>query len=420
MGEAMEKRMNVLYFTLEDFDSIENNHSINTDLLREFKRHGHNVFAVSPTERRKGLPTRLIKEDGENGAVILKPCIGNIQKTKNFIEKGINTVTIGWILKKAIKKYLSSGYLGIDIKFDLIIYCTPPITFLSAIEYIKKRDGAKTYLLLKDIFPQNAVDLGMMKTTGLKGFLYKFFRRQEKRLYSISDRIGCMSQANVDYVLKHNTEINPGKVEVCPNCIEVVDKSIDEDKRIATRKRYALPLDEKIFVYGGNLGRPQGIPFLIECLRVCSDLEGCYFLIVGDGTERHLLVEYVEEEHPLNVTLIEYLNQAEYEELLAACDIGLIFLDHNFTIPNFPSRLLDYIAAKLPVLACTDNATDIKKVIKDGNFGWWCESNDVDIFFKMCNNLSNADIKYTKENAYKYLNTHYNVKDQVEKILGRT
>ena len=91
-----------------------------------------------------------------------------------------------------------------DIKFDLILYSTPPITFYKAIEYVKKRDGAKTYLLLKDIFPQNAVDLGMMSKTGLKGLIYKYFRKKEKKLYAISDKIGCMSQANVDYVLKHN------------------------------------------------------------------------------------------------------------------------------------------------------------------------------------------------------------------------
>ena len=82
--------------------------------------------------------------------------------------------------------------------------------------YVKKRDGAKSYLMLKDIFPQNAVDLGMLQTTGLKGLLYKCFRKKEKKLYSLSDRIGCMSQANVDYILKHNPEIPKEKVEILP------------------------------------------------------------------------------------------------------------------------------------------------------------------------------------------------------------
>ena len=386
--------MNILYFTLEDFTSIDNHHSINTDLLREFKRHGHVVYAISPVEKRNGSETRVIKE---NGSVILKPIIGNMQKTRSCIEKGINTLTIGHVLKKAIKKHMK------NVKFDLLLYCTPPITFLSAVEYVKKRDGAKTYLLLKDIFPQNAVDLGMMSKKGLKGIIYRYFRRQEKRLYAISDRIGCMSQANVDYVLKHNPEINSKKVEVCPNCIEVIDKSIDEETKIAIRKKYVLPLDKKVFIYGGNLGKPQDVPFIIDCLRACVDLD-CYFLIVGSGTDWHLLEEYAEQEHPVNLTMIPYLPSNEYEKLVAACDVGLIFLDHRFTIPNFPSRLLSYMSAKIPVLACTDRVSDVGKVITENGFGWWCESDDAKGFRSLVEDIiAEKSLKRYSELSFKYL-----------------
>ena len=99
----------------------------------------------------------------------------NITKT-NLIEKGISTLRISSQYKSAIKKYFS------DVKLDLILYSTPPITLVNCIEYVKKRDGAKTYLLLKDIFPQNAVDLGMMQKSGVKGLLYKYFRCKEKKL----------------------------------------------------------------------------------------------------------------------------------------------------------------------------------------------------------------------------------------------
>ena len=154
------------------------------------------------------------------------------------------------IFKKAIREYFS------NVKFDLVLYSTPPITLVSAVEYVKKRDGAKTYLLLKDIFPQNAVDIGIMSKSGLKGLLYKHFRRQEKKLYRISDRIGCMSQANVDYVLKHNPEVDLKIIEVCPNSLDVIDKSVDVESRKQIREKYGIPLDKKVFVYGGNLGKP--------------------------------------------------------------------------------------------------------------------------------------------------------------------
>ena len=355
--------MNVLFLTLLDFDSLDER-NIYTDLLREFAKHGHNLFVISPVERRKNQATKLLKTDK---ATILRLRIGNTQKT-NIIEKGISTISIEPLFIAGIKKYFS------DVKFDLVIYSTPPITFCNAIEFVKKRDGAKTYLLLKDIFPQNAVDLGMMSKSGIKGLIYKVFRNKEKKLYRISDYIGCMSQANVDYVLKHNPEISPEKVEICPNSVEVVDMSVDEKTREEIRRKYDIPLDKKVFVYGGNLGKPQGIDFMIECLKSQEKNADVYFLIVGDGTEYGKIEAYVENDRPANVKLMKRLPKEDYDKMVAACDVGMIFLDHRFTIPNFPSRLLSYMQAKIPVLAVTDPNTDIGKVIVDGGFGWWCES----------------------------------------------
>ena len=89
--------------------------------------------------------------------------------------------------------------------------------------------------------------------------LYKYFRNKESKLYRISDHIGCMSQANVEYVLKHNAELDSNIVEVCPNSVEVVDMSVDATTRENIRKKYDIPTNKKILIYGGNLGKPQGI-----------------------------------------------------------------------------------------------------------------------------------------------------------------
>lgn len=395
--------MNILFLTLIDFDNIDDR-GIYQDLLREFAKHGHKVFVVSPVEKRKKQNTRIIKTDK---ATILKLKIGNTQKT-NIIEKGISTVNIEPQFVAGIKKYFS------NIKFDLVLYSTPPITFCKAIEFVKKRDGAQTYLLLKDIFPQNAVDLGMMSKTGLKGIIYRFFRNKEKKLYRISDYIGCMSQANVDYVIKHNPEIDPNIVEICPNSIEVIDMSVDEDIRNKIRSKYNIPLDKRVFVYGGNLGKPQGIDFMIECLKSQEKNEDAFFLVVGDGTEFNKINNYLNKDKPKNVKLIKRLPKIDYDQLVGACDIGMIFLDHRFTIPNFPSRLLSYMQAKVPVLAVTDPNTDIGKVIIEGGFGWWCESNGVKSFEKAIEESLDTDTKPMGEKALEYLDDVWDVKMQYD------
>ena len=398
--------MNVLFLTLLDFNSIDEK-NIYTDLLREFAKHGHRLFVISPVERRKKIDTKIIKT---NNATILKLKIGNTQKT-NIIEKGISTVSIEPQFIAGIKKYFS------NVKFDLVIYSTPPITFCNAIEFVKKRDGAKTYLLLKDIFPQNAVDIEMISKTGIKGIIYKIFRNKEKKLYRISDFIGCMSQANMNYVVKHNREVSLDKVEICPNSVEVIDMSVDEKIRKDIRNKYGIPINKKVFVYGGNLGKPQGIEFMIECLRSQENNEDAFFLIVGDGTEFHKIEAYIKNDKPKNVKLMKRLPKEDYDKMVGACDVGMIFLDHRFTIPNFPSRLLSYMQAKIPVLAVTDKNTDVGSEIVNGKFGWWCESNSINSFNSKVCEITNSDLKEMGSNGYHYLITNYSVGISYEKII---
>ena len=397
--------MNIIFLTLLDFRSFSD-HNIYCDLIREFRNAGHNIFCISPTERRNSTETHLT----ENGC-LLKLKIGNTQKT-NIIEKGISTVMIEPQFIAAIKKYFS------DVKFDLVLYSTPPITLAKVVQYIKKRDNAKTYLLLKDIFPQNAVDMGMMSKSGVKGLLYRFFRRKEQQLYALSDWIGCMSQANADYLIRNNPEVDPAIVEVCPNSIDILDMSVLDQDRTDIRTKYDIPLDKKVFVYGGNLGKPQGIPFIIDCLKAQADVSDAFFLIVGDGTEYPKLEQALRAGNYPNVKLMKRLPKEDYDRMIAACDVGMIFLDHRFTIPNFPSRLLSYMQAKLPVLACTDPNTDVGTVITEGGFGWWCESDSVSGFSTVIQTALQTNTKDMGMLSYAQLEKHYKAADSCTTILS--
>lgn len=400
--------MHILFLSLGRIKSL-NEYGIYTDLLRKFVKEGHSVYIISPIEKRvdeaAGIRT-------EGNATFLSVKIGNITKTST-IEKGISTLLIEKQVLHAIKKNLS------DVKFDLVLYPTPPITFYQCVKYIKKRDGAKSYLMLKDIFPQNAVDIGILSKHGIKGVIYRYFRNKEKKLYSISDTIGCMSQANVDYVIKHNPYLEPAKIEICPNAIEPRDLRLTENARMAVRDKYGIPKDKTIFVYGGNLGKPQGIPFIIECIDKAQSIEDAFFLIVGSGTEYHKIEEFVKEKNPNNLKLMKAIPKEDYDRFVASCDVGLIFLDYRFTIPNFPSRLLSYMQAGLPVLAATDPNTDIGKVIENGGFGWWCESNDVGAFIKEVNKVEMVNRSIMGDAGFEYFRHYFSVDGCYQSIMAQ-
>ena len=397
--------MNILFLTMTKVLSVEGR-GIYTDLMRKFREKGHKIYIVAPTERREGRKTCVIEEQKVK---ILSVRTLNVQKT-NVIEKGIGQVSIEFLYKRAIKKYFKG------VSFDLILYSTPPITFPSVIEYVKKTNPlAKTYLLLKDIFPQNAVDMGMLSKTGIKGILYKFFRNKEKRLYALTDYIGCMSPANVQYVLKHNPEVSTDRVEVAPNSVELVemDKVFDE----SVLKKYNIPSDKPVFIYGGNLGVPQGIPFLIKCLEANSNRKDCHFVVVGTGTYYQKLADWYEARKPKAVTVMKGLPKEDYDRLVQSCQVGLIFLDYRFTIPNFPSRLLSYLECKMPIISCTDPNCDVGYIAESNGFGFYAPSNDVDAFTRSVDKMLASNIQAMGENGYQFLKENYLIDHTYNQIM---
>lgn len=395
---------NILYLTLLKIDNL-NQRGLYTDLVRELSHRGLNVYVVCPRQRRLGLSTEVLVDGNVH---LLQVRTGNIT-TANMIEKGLSTILIGRQYQRAIDKYFAG------VKFDLILYSTPPITFETVVRHYKMTHHAKTYLMLKDIFPQNAVDLGLLRRPG---FLWWYFRKKEKRLYTISDVIGCMSPANVRYLLHKNPYLDVQKVEVFPNSIRPIPPVIGR-KNYDLLAKYGIPSSSVLFIYGGNLGKPQGIDFLLSVVDAFHEVPNSFLLIVGSGTEFRRIRNHLEVKKPSNVRLIGQLPKSEYDELLESSDVGLIFLDRRFTIPNFPSRLTSYMEYSLPVLAATDKNTDLKDILLQSESGYWCESGDLKSFIKHATELAcNSELRSQMgENARAYLEEHYDVSKTIDILL---
>jgi glycosyltransferase involved in cell wall biosynthesis len=401
--------MNIIFLTL-GFPSDKHVRNLYVDLMQEFKINFDNVYVVCQNERRHKSPTQL---QNINGLNVLRVKTGNITKT-SLAEKAITTITLEYSFIKAIKKFLP------NIKFDLVLYSTPPITFERVVTYIKNINKCPSYLLLKDIFPQNAVDLEMIKQGGI---LWRYFRAKERRLYNVADYIGCMSKGNVDYILKHNPEIEREKIEVCPNSTCPILPQQYNTKLI--RQQYAIPHDSVVFIFGGSLGKPQGLHFFQDILSLYSKRNDIFFMIVGCGTEYPKLERFLSNNNIPNAQLIGELPSIEYHSLLGASDVGLIFLDKRFSIPNFPSRFNAYLEHSMPCIAATDTATDLKDVIKEACCGFWVQSEDTEGFIAAIDTLAaDADLRrkmgsaarqyleenYTVSKSYKIITSHFNNK----------
>lgn len=389
--------MNILcIFQKFDFDSS----TIYLDLVKALSEAGHKVYVLAGTTKKIDTD-RVYDEDGIKVAYVSLPDQFNAGK----IKKGMVQLLIEPMMIKACKKHFYKE------KIELITYPTPPITLSNVVKKLKKHYRATTYLMLKDIFPQNAVDLKMMSDNGV---ICKYFKHVEEKLYDVSDYIGCMSEANISYMRDHCAPENWGKLELFPNTVKI--KPFDDS-------RYANASDGEIvnFVFGGNLGKPQAVDFLLEGIEKLKDYNKAHFCIIGDGTESKRVQDFIHSKKLSNAEYHKSLPREEYEKMLKKQDIGLIMLHPDFTIPNFPSRCLSYMQMGIPILAVTDRRSDIGIMVSQlSRCGYYTPSDDLSGFVRMVQTICENKNALEKmgRNGRTYLEDKFDVRRSVE-ILER-
>lgn len=396
--------MNVLFLTVGNFQSIHNQ-GIYQDFVKELSKKCKLVLVLSPLQRRENKKTQIIRE---GNVIIVRIKMLNITKT-NKIEKGFSTLLIETLYYRIIKRYFN------DIKFDMIVYSTPPITFSKLIQKLKEKNNSKSYLMLKDIFPQNAVDLKMFKHTSL---IYKYFRKKEVKTYKISDYIGVMSPKNKQYILQHNPMLQKEKIHIFRNATYDTSNNFKNNDRNLIFKKYNLDSDKVTFIYGGNVGLPQGIESIKNVITRFNEINNSQLIIVGSGTKFQEIQEF--SRNFKDVFILNQLPKKDYDSLLICSDIGLIFLDRRFTIPNYPSRLTSYLMLGKPVISVTDSNTDISTEIEKYNCGFKVTNNDISNFVEVSNEMAkNSQLrKKMGENAKLMFDKLFKIENNVENMLS--
>ena len=365
--------MRILFIT-SDYKTPDKGSNIYTDLAYALHKRGHQIIVVVAEEKKNTTTTYLNKE---NEISVLRVKTGNLYEV-GLIEKGITFLTIARDLKKGIKKHLKND------KFDLILFQSPPLTMQSTVRWAMKNYHASSYLMMKDIFPQNGLDINLYTKTNP---MYLYFKWQEKNLYKTASKIGCMSQGNIDYLLEHNRFLKKEKLELFPNTAIIKNISQSKQEKINIRKKYGLNDNDVVAIFGGNFGKPQGLDFMLEVIDRYQNDRKLKFVLIGKGTEKQKVYDTIKEKKIKNVLTFDYIPRDEYEKLTRASDIGLIFLDYRFTIPNYPSKTLSYFESSLPIMAATDANTDYKDMIVKEKCGFWSLSGDIEDYMKKFNKL---------------------------------
>ena len=337
------------------------------DLSREFARQGHQLTVL--------LPASDLDRDWElqnaDGVEVLRL---RAPRTKDI---GYVRRTLGELLMPfAMLRNLRKSPLARQ-KWDGVVWYAPSIFHGPLASALKRASGCKGYLIIRDIFPEWAVDMGLMG----RGLPYRFFDAVARYQYSVADVIGVQTPGNLAYF--ENWRQLPGRT------LEVLQNWLGEPakKPCAIRVDATLLAGRKVFVYAGNMGVAQGMDRVLDLAERLLHRVDVGFLFVGRGSDAARLKTTAQARGLSNVVFFDEIDPDEIPDLYAQCSVGIVALDPRHQSHNIPGKFLTYMQSGLPVLANVNAGNDLAALIRREQVGQVCESNDVEQLARMAETL---------------------------------
>ena len=319
------------------------------DLSREFVRQGHELTVLLPAAE---LQQPWAMEDFD-GARVLRL---KAPKTKDI---GYVRRTIGeFLMPFAMLRNLRKSPLA-NTQWDGVVWYAPTIFLGPIASALKKASACKGYLIIRDIFPEWAVDMGLMG----RGLPYRFFDAVARYQYSVADVIGVQTPGNEPYFAAWRKQAGR-RLEVLQNWLGAPANApstiVVGDTPLAGRK---------VFVYAGNMGVAQGMGILLDLAERMRSREDVGFLFVGRGSDAQRLRDDAKARGLNNVLFRDEIHPDEIPNLYAQCHIGLVALDPRHKTHNIPGKFLTYMQSGLPVLASVNAGNDLVGLIEQERVG---------------------------------------------------
>lgn len=331
------------------------------EMALELNAQGHYATVLTPSPGQK--ESLVVKDvEGVNTLFFKSSEIKNIDK----IKRAVNETFLSPRAWKATKKYFKQH------KFDGIVYYSPSIFFGLLVLRLKRLWHCKSYLILRDIFPQWTVDNGLMRQ---KSPIYSYFKFFERINYKAANTIGVMSPSNLEFFKKQKIDVS--KVEVLYNW-----SKLPKIERSQNTYRKQLSLENKVvFFYGGNIGHAQNMIYLVDLAKQFKNEENIHFLFVGKGDQVELVIAEKEKYNLNNLTYLPSVDQACYFKMLNEFDVGLFSLHPGHKTHNFPGKLLGYMGYSKPILGCVNPGNDLKEIVNKAGAGFVVDSGNSEALY---------------------------------------
>ena len=372
--------------------------------------------------------SKSLHDRGNDVTVLLVDWQGKEGLRRIMISNGIKVINVPAVtfpmLPRAIDRVLKwtfsslNAYLHFkpiikNTHFDLLIgfeacsalwYC-----------YLKLRKHIKIKMLVYwDFFPIHNYQIGKIPYR----FLLKPLYILEKKLISMFDFVGLMSQKNITFFKEYFSPAAKQEVFELPiwgREISIEHRNLDD---LFTKIKTAYRC---VAVFGGQLEYGRGIEdllFIANHLR--NENSDIGLLIIGEGPLKKKVKEASSDEQH-NLIHLNKLSREDYLRVLSICDIGIVSTVANVTIPSYPSKCIDYFLCELPIIASVEMTTDFGEIIENAGCGFFCPAGNSDQFIEKLILLSNnLDLrKKMGKSGRAFFNKRHNIEVVTSLILNK-
>ncbi len=327
----------------------------------------------------------------------------------NFLIRGISQILLPFQFIWALRRYVGA-------RIDGVIVYSPPLPLAFVGEWLRQR-GAYYILNVQDIFPQNAIDLGVLTNPTL----VKFFRWMERRAYRWADIITAHSENNRALQVMANSEVAE-KFAVLHNWIDVDYHAVQSMHGRDFRKEWQIE-SRFVALFAGVVGPSQNLDVLLDAAARLRDIPDFVFLIVGDGVEKSRLEARAHREGLTNVIFKPFVSRADYPFLTAAADIGVVTLSTRNRTPVVPGKILGYMASGKAVAGFLNRESDGHEIVRDAQCGYTCVADDLDGIENVLRQLQSDRAKTVElgANGLNYVKRHFTkrvIVDRLQQWLG--
>ena len=373
--------------------------------LAEFLYKNGNSITVLTSMPQLNLIDRKAENDlpinrVENGVSVIRAKVP-FQNKRGFIFKALSQIL-------AIPAFYKTYKLNHNESIDITIVYTPPLPLGMIGIILKRLYGAKFLLNIQDIFPQNAIDLGVIKNK----YIIYIYELLERFIYKHADLISAHTSGCKDFI-QNKKHIDAKKLIIINNWIDT-SKTKTKNKKNTYNEVFYMP-NKFVIVSAGVIGPSQNLTLIIDIAEKISDLKEICFLLLGNGYESNKIKSLVKKRNLNNVIINDFINENDYKLLIKEANLGLISLSTKNKTPVYPGKTLGFMASSVPIISFLHENSDGHKLIKDSNCGYTMVPNNTDeaedLLRFVYENRSN--LKKLGENGYNYCKKNFSI----DKIL---